>query len=233
MVGARTQIQRLLGGNIPDGKTTVVVKYNYQIGGTFAYNQFRHSLQMNWLLNKYASVFMGYYQSRQDLKEGVSTVPLNDVTSKTFGARTSRRFYDLVTVGGSVSFEEREEDLNPSDRTSYDAYLEFPFYGATNIRLSGHRARVDNKHSVEDVDNKGVIARLQSNLWGNTILSLESSYQVDTGGTIDRLNRNHKIQLQWRRRRLRFLLDADYSDEEQAALKRERWSTNAILRRDF
>lgn len=231
-VGVETQVQRLSAGSIIDGQE-LLVDYRYQTGGTFKYASLNNRLQIDFSLSDFYDAYMYYTNNKQRLKEGLPSIPLNSVNSFTYGFRADRPLLSGVNLGGEAYIENHNEFINPYIRKSLDAYIELPLPSLTNLRISSRRIFVNNEYSDEDVDLKGLIMRVQSRPWLRVNLSFESSYEEDTGGTINRLIRTQKLKFDWNYRQLSFVAFANYSIEEQDVIRRERWAIKFLLRREF
>jgi hypothetical protein len=231
-VGSQTQLQRLSSGSIISGQT-LLIDYSYLTGGDFAFDLISNNLQLSWNPSSFYEMYIRYLNSQQNLRDGLPTVPLNSLSSVTYGMRADRPLENGVNLGGEIYLEERDEDINPFTRQNIDAYVEFPLPHLTNLRLSSRYLIVDNENSVEDVNLTGYILRLQARPWLRARLSFESSYENDTGGTIDRTLKIQRVQLGWAFRQLSLTADAHYSDEHQGVTDRQRWAIKFILSRLF
>ena len=232
VIGTQTQVQRLASGSIISGQP-LVVDYSYQTGGSFEYSNINNNLQLEWALSDFYNLYIRYKNNRQKLRQGAPNIPLNSVNSTTSGMRVDRPLLNGINLGGEAYLENHQEDINPYVRKNLDAYIEMPLPSLTNIRLSARRVLVDNEKSVEDVDLAAYILRIQSRPWLRVNMAFESSYEEDSGGTIDRLIRSHRLKFDWRYRQLNFAALAHYSTEEQGAQRRDRWAIKLLLRRDF
>jgi hypothetical protein len=232
LIGAQTQIQRLAAGNILDAQT-VLVDYSYQTGGSFKYDLINNSLQLNWNPSRYYELYIRYRDSQQNLSDGNPSVQLNSVTRVTYGASVDKPMLNGIKLGGEAYTVDHEEDINPFTQQNYDAYIDLPLPRLTNLRLSARRQLIDNQNSIEDVNLTGYILRLRSRPWLRTRLSYESSYENDTGGSLEQLLKIQRLQLNWTYRQLSLSADAHYSAEEQGVVKRERWAIKLNLRRTF
>jgi len=231
-VGAQTQIQRLAAGNIIDAQT-VLVDYRYQTGGSFKYDLINNALQLNWNPSSFYELYIRYRDSQQSLRAGNPTIQLNSVTSTTYGISADRPLLSGINLGGEAYYEDHEEDINPFTQNNYDAYVDLPLPQLTNLRLSARHQLIDYQNSAEDVDLTGYILRLRSRLWLRTQLSYEASYEEDTGGTLDRLLKIQRLQLNWSFRQLSFSANVHFSAEEQGVVERDRWAIKFNLRRTF
>jgi hypothetical protein len=236
VLGAQTRVQRLVGGAIVDGQD-VLADYNYDVGGTFAYNQTDQTLDLNWGIASYGSVYFRYLDSAPRLSAGTPTFPLNTVRSGQYGAR-----FDLplkwrvnTTVGGSFEYENRRETVSPYRRQAGDLYVqaEEPFFGTGNFRLATRRVRVDYDNSDQDVNLVGYDLGYWSRNWFGLDLSLNAGYENDTGAPIARRRLIQAVKAQWRYRKASLSFDLGHTYETQGDFKRSRTLANFLARRDW
>ena len=135
VVGLETRLQRLIGGNIVDGQE-VLVDYSYDVGGTYAYAQSDQTLNINWSLRNYVSVYLRYIESTPRLTSGSPTFQLNTVRGSLYGVRADMPLKTPFesSVGGSFESEDRRETISPYTRVASDVYVqsEDPFFGSGN-----------------------------------------------------------------------------------------------------
>ena len=86
VIGVETRLQRLIGGNILDGQE-VLVDYNYDVGGTYAYTQTDQTVNLGWNMRNYVNVYYRFFDSAPQLTSGTPTFQLNTIRSNLFGAR--------------------------------------------------------------------------------------------------------------------------------------------------
>jgi len=233
VIGSQTQIQRLLTGEIPEEEPVVSVDYTYNTGGTYKFDLLSQNFSIGFAFARYYEIYLRQINLRQDLIEGDPTVPLNSINRSMAGVSADRPLPNGMTIGGEISYENNDEDISSYVRENYDVFIEMPLPQLTDIRLSARWVQVDNENTDEDVDLNGYILRINSRPWLRTAISLESSYENDTGGSIDRLTQQHRLQIGWRVRQLSVSFNALYSTEEQGNSDRERWSAQVIARREF
>jgi len=235
IIGSTVQVQRRVRNDGIDNiiDDIILVDYSYETGGTFQYDMTNHNIGLNLDFARYYDVYFRYLNSRQQLREGNPTVPLNSISRSTVGVRADKPLSNGMTTGGEASYEDNNEDISSYVRENYDAFIEMPLPQLTDMRLSARRVVVDNENTDEDVDLYGYLLRINSRPWLRTALSLESSYENDTGGTIDRLIRQHRLQIGWRMRQLNVSFNALYVAEEQGDADRERWSVKLVAKREF
>lgn len=178
-------------------------------------------------------MYLRYAKSNQQLLEGSPTIQLNSINRSSVGIRADKPLQNGMNLGGEALYENNNEDINPYIKQNYDAFIQLPLPKLTDLRLSARQMRVDNESSVEDVDLNGYILRITSQPWLRTRVSFESSYEEDTGGSVDRLLRSHRLQAGWRIRQLNVNFSAYYSVEEQGDIERERWAVKLVARREF
>jgi len=232
IVGSTVQMQRLTGGNILDGQT-VLVDYSYETGGTYEYDIISQSVNLSLAFARYYDVYFRYLNRRQELLDGDPSIPLNSIDRSTIGVRADKSLSSGINLGGEVYYVNSNEDISPFVKQSYDAYIELPLPKLTDVRFSARQLRTDNENSEEDVDLNGYILRINSRPWLRTKLSYESSYEIDTGGTLDRLMRNHRLSLGWRVRQLSVNLSAGYYMDQQGDTDRDRWTIRFVAKREF
>ena len=232
VIGSSVQIQRLTGGNILDGQT-VLVDYYYETGGTFKYNNTNQNIGLNLSFSRYYDLYLRYAKTNQQLLEGSPTVSLNSINRSSIGMRADKPMRNGMSLGGEVSYENNNEDINPYVKQNYDAFIQLPLPKLTDVRFSVRQVRVDNESTDEDEDLNGYILRISSQPWLRTRVSYESSYEEDTGGSVDRLLRNHRLLAGWRIRQLSVNFNAYYSVEEQGNIERERWAVKLVAKREF
>ena len=232
-IGDQTQIQRLIDGDILDGQR-VLVDYDYITGGTFGYDIAGHNVDATWSVVDRYDLYARYRNTAQDLRSGSpDNITLNSVESTTYGIKTERVLLNGMKVGGEVYHQNHKEDISPFIKDNLDYYIELPLSKQTNIRFSGRKVIKDNEFTDEDTDLEGYILRIKSRPGLRVTSSFESSYEKDTGGTVDRLLQTHRLLVRWRMRQLKFDASIRYSDEEQGDIVRDRWEAKLELRRDF
>ena len=231
-VGSTTQIQRLAAGNITDGQV-VLVDYDYRTGGTFAFNLLNNNALLQWNLARYYELYIRFRDSQQKLREGDPTIPLNSITSYTYGGTASQPLLNGITLGGQAYIEDHTEDINSYLMRYLDAYVELPLPRVSKLRLGTRRQLIDNEKSVEDVNLTVWLLRLQARPWLRTQMNYEFSHETDTGGTLKRMLRIQRLQFRWAFRQLSLSANAYYTQEQQGSLDRDRWSVRVNLVRSF
>ncbi len=231
-VGSTTQIQRVATGAILDGQV-VLVDYDYQTGGTFAYDLVNNNALLQWNLSRFYELYIRFRDSQQKLREGDPTIPLNSITSYTYGGTIDQPLLSGISLGGQAYVTDHNEDINPFLLRYMDAYIDLPLHRLTKLRLSGRRQLVDNENSVEDVNLTGYILRLHSRPWLRAQLNYEYSQETDTGGTLKRLLKIQRLQFRWAFRQLSLDANAYYTQEKQGSNDRDRWSIRVNLVRAF
>lgn len=231
-VGSTSQIQRLANGNILDGQI-VLVDYEYLTGGTFAYDLTNNNVRLQWNPSDFYELYIRYIESKQELREGDPTIPLNSISSMTYGLRADHPLLNGITLGGETYIQDHEEDINPFLLKYLDAYIDLPLSGLTKLRFSARRQLIDNENSVEDVDLTAYIMRLLARPWLRTQLSYEFNYEEDTGGSLNRLQKIQRLQLRWAYRQLSFSGNIFYSNTTQGTVEQGRLTVRFILARSF
>ena len=232
VIGATTEIQRLIGGNILDGQT-VLVDYQYQSGGDVKFNSFNQNYFSNFKIFRFHDLFARYRDLNQSVKSGQPTTPLNDIENLLLGVRVEYPLLNGWLVGGEANYEDQDEDISPFTRKLYKAHVETTLPRTTRLRVMGRREFVDNENSPEDVDISQVIAQLTSRPWLRTAVNAEADYEKDTGGTQNRRRRALAVGLVWLYRRLQFTVRAEHIDDKQGQVTQKNNKIRAQLIRRF
>jgi len=213
------------------------VDYSYDVGGTYAYAQTDQTFNVNWGLSNYINVFFRYFDSAPQLISGAPSFPLNTVRSSLYGARADipLRVPFEPMAGGSFEREDRRETVSPYRRDAEDLYIqaEEPLFGTGNFRLSTRRLRVDYANSIQDVNLIGYDFRYWSRHWFGLDVSLDGSYERDTGGPVLRRRVIGSAKAQWRYRKATLTLDLARTRETQGTFERGRTLVQLLGRRDF
>jgi hypothetical protein len=235
-VGSETRLQRLVGGNIFDGQE-VLVDYAYEVGGTFASTQTDQTLNINWGLLSYFSVYFRRFDSTPHLSSGTPAFPLNEIQSTLYGARADvpLRLGLEAMAGGSIEQESRRETIAPYRRHSSDLYaqVEDPVLAGGNIRISTRRAQMSYENSLQNMNLVGYDIRYWTRRWFGIDLSAVMSRERDDGGPLPRRREDNSAKAQWRYRKLSLSLDVSRARESQGAFERTRALVQFIARRDF
>jgi len=234
-VGSLTTIRRLTGGVINDNDT-VLVTYNYlSQGENLRFETLEQNYQFSLDYEDWMNTYVRYRNLNNNLREGTLNFALNDVESTTYGVRINKNFWQNWKVGGEAQFQDNKEDIAPFERESYDVYMQMPvtFVNQSSLRLTAALAQTDNLNSIEDSDITRYTLRFFSRYSRNVRLTYEARQEEDTGGTLRELRREHTANYQWRFRKLSFIVEFRYTDEEQGDFGRERTVMRAILRRDL
>jgi thiamine kinase-like enzyme len=231
-VGSTSQIQRLDNGNILNGQL-VLVDYEYLTGGTFAYDLTNNNIRLQWNPSNFYELYIRYLESKQELREGDPTIPLNSINRMTYGAKADHPMLNGITLGGEAYIQDHEEDINSFLLKYLDAYIDLPLPRLTTLRFTTRRQLIDNEQSVEDVDLTAYILRLLARPWLRTQLSYEVNYEEDTGGTLNRLQKVQRLQLRWAYRQLTLSGNIFYSSVTQGTIENDRLSVRLNLVRTF
>jgi hypothetical protein len=232
VIGATTEIQRLIGGNILDGQT-VLVDYQYRSGGDVKFNSFNQNYFSNFKVFRFHDLFARYRDLNQSVKSGQPTTPLNDIENLLLGVRVEYPLLNGWLVGGEANYEDQDEDISPFTRKLYKAHVETTLPRTTRLRVMGRREFVDNENSPEDVDISQLIAQLTSRPWLRTAVNADADYEKDTGGTQNRRRRALAVGLVWLYRRLQFTVRAEHIDDKQGQVTQKNNKIRAQLIRRF
>jgi hypothetical protein len=236
VVGTETRLQRLIGGRILDGEQ-VLVDYAYDIGGTYAYNQFDQTLNLNWNLSRFLNGYFRYSTSSPRLASGSPSFPLNDVKSSIYGLRADLPFNPglAITIGGGVEIENRNETVSPYRRMADDLYLQTdePLFGLGNLRASLRRSRIEYAVAAQNSDVRAYELRYWSRHWFGIDLTAVLSAERDDAGLIPRSRNDGSIGVQWQERKFTLSSSLIRTREMQAGVERNRTTFQFLAKRDF
>ncbi|WJW76621.1 hypothetical protein QVG61_05895 [Thiohalobacter sp. IOR34] len=231
-VGSRTEIERLIGGNIIDGET-VLVDYDYQTGGSFNLNTLAQNYSVQLRISRFYEFYVRYRDLNQNLSAGVSSIPVNSTRSMLVGARVEYPFQGGWLAGANAEFEDHQEDISPYTRNSLIGYVELSLPLVTRLRITARRETIDVSNTEEDTDLTQLMLRLTSRPWFRTLLTADADFQKDTGGSLIRKRRGAYLGLSWHFRRLAFQLRAESILSQQGAVEQKQAKIMAYLRRNF
>ena len=233
VVGTETRIERLAAGNIVDGET-VLVDYDYELDGSYDYQQINQSLSLRYTLDRRFGFFANYNATRPKLLAGTSDRDLIAIETYSYGTDGWTRVSQISQISWSLEFQRRLTDLNPFKRgqigLNYSTGL--PFYSGF-ASLDSEYEYQDNENSPIDVQQTSYRARFSFRPTWRSTTSLELSYRKDTGGEIFKDYSDSVLRYDWARAQLAFSLIGKSSIERQGETKREDKSVNASLIRRF
>ena len=235
VVGADTRLQRVVGGNIVDGQA-LLVDYQFDVGGTFAYRQQDQAASLNWSYRGVFNAYLRHLESTPTVTSGEPTFPLNHIRSDIIGARADvplRLRLDML-AGGFIEREDRVETISPFQRSAQEGYVqsEEPISGGS-VRLGLRRTRVEYPNSAQGVDLHAYDIRYWSRrLWGFDLVA-EVSRETDSGGTVSRRRDIASVKSLWVYRKVRVSFDLGRTRETQGPVERTRSGGRLLMRRDF
>jgi len=232
VVGSTTLIQRLIDGNITDGEL-VLVDYRYRTSGTAEFDTIGSHLSVTLGLLKYFSAFGRVTRQDSDIRSGQLTVPINDFQSVEIGAGVNVPLFIGWTIDGQIRRVDQNEEISPYVRDSIDLGITGGLPGSLKARVSGGLIQVDFENSVEDVDQVNYGLAISGRVFGRMQFDLGSRFLRDTGGTLERRQLQHRLNLQWAYRQVRFVLRAQLSDETLGASDRTYTQVTAYVVRVF
>lgn len=231
-VGGSTSIQRLVGGNIADGQT-VLLDYAYLTGGTVEFD----TLSQNYVADiRFSNIFSAYARlsdRNNTVIGGTPVIPLNDIRSMQLGARVDIPFANRWAVGGEYLYTNQSEDISSYVRNSYDLYAEVALPLTTSLRFVVHQETINNEGSNENVDLIQYRASLRSRPLRGIILSWDSDYLEDVGGSLYRERMSHVLGMQWVYRQMRILLRGEQVSETLGTTVRDNTRVTAQIQRAF
>ena len=232
VIGSTTLVQRLIDGNITDGEL-VLVDYRYQTSGTAEFDTLGSNLSVTLGFLEHFTAFSRLTRRDSSVSSGQLTVPLNDLQSIEIGATMNLPLVIGWTIEGQIRHVDQDEEISPYVRDSVDIGLTGSLPGSLKMRLSGGLTQVDFENSVEDVDQVNYGLVVSGRLFRRLQFDLGSRYLLDTGGTLERRQLQHRLNLQWVYRQVRFALRAQLSDETLGASDRRYTQVTAFVTRAF
>lgn len=231
-IGSTTTIERITTGSIIDGET-VLVSYEYETGGTAEYDRLLQSVSANLSILGKANVYARFSDTTNDLRSGLPTTPLNDVTRFEVGGRAAFPFSAGWSIGGEYRYTNQDEDIAPFVGQHYEVFMQTANFWGTSARFSVITDEIDYELSVEDVDRVQYVVAVSSKLPGATRLTYRLVSSKDDGGTIIREDLRQSLHFDWRYRLMTFSLRAEQADVSQGTSRRDQTRVGAELRRSF
>jgi len=231
-IGSSTSIQRLVGGNIADGQT-VLLEYSYLTGGTVEFDTLSQNFTADIRFLDYFSAYTRLSNRNNDVIGGAPVIPLNDIRSIQLGATIDYPIGDRWTVGGEYYRTDQNEEISSYVRNSYDAYVQVILPLASSARLLLHSETIDNEGSVEDVDLVQYRLSLRSRPFRGIMLSWDSDYLEDVGGSLFRERLSHSLGVQWVYRQMRIIFRGEQTSETLGATVRDNLRVTAQIQRAF
>jgi hypothetical protein len=232
VTGTRTSVQRIPGGAIVSGEN-VLADYQFELQGTFSYNEFSNSHNVDVTLARYYGVFARYRGQHQSIESGTPTSPLNPANVFEVGARADVPVGSRFTVAGEIRYLRQDEEISPFDRLSLDASVSVKLPLRSQLTVSGRRVVTDQELSDEDTDLVGFGANLSSRPVSRLNLSAVLDHEEDSGGSRPRTATNVRLRGTWGIRRLRMSAEAGYLREGLPGFDRDDLSVRFTARRDF
>ena len=232
VIGNQTLIERLVGGNIADGQS-ILIDYSYRTGGTIKYERLTQGLNINLKLGKFYDLYAKFYQSKQSLKEGTPNYNLNSSNGTILSLRANRPLKKGMAIGGELLAQQHNDESNPYNKQSIDAFIKFPLHKNTGLKLDTGLLMIDNENSDEDINKKMLGIQIHSHPWLRVRMNFESRFSVDTGGSTKRTLLNNALNFNWHYRRLNYRATVKHQSEEQGIIEHDSWSIHMNLHRAF
>jgi hypothetical protein len=231
-VGSSTSIQRLVGGNIADGQT-VLLEYSYLTGGTVEFDTLSQNVTADIRFLDYFSVYTRLSNRNNNVIGGAPVIPLNDARNMQFGGTIDYPIGDRWTVGGEYYRTDQSEEISSFVRNSYDVYVQMMLPLASSARLLLHKETIDNEGSIEDVDLVRYRLSLRSRPIRGIMLSWDSDYLEDNGGSLFRERLSHSLGVQWVYRQMRIIFRGEQTSETLGTTVRDNLRVTAQIQRAF
>ena len=232
VIGSVTSIQRLIDGNIFDGQT-VLVDYQYQTSGTAKFDTFDGNLGVSFSFPKYVSAQLRYGLRDSTLISGELTTPINDRELLEASLAADIPIGHRWQLGAEIRHLDQDEEIAPFVRDSISLRATTRIFGAMRVDFSASSIEVDQKESIEDVDQLNYRFAISGNAFGRMYLAYEFSFLEDTGGSLPREQLKHRFSLRGRYRQIRYGLQAVLSEDRLGGTERDYTRVSAIITRAF
>jgi hypothetical protein len=232
--GQETRIQRTASGSILEGQE-ILVDYQYALGGSFAYNQVTHSVNLAYAPTHHTTLSVRLRRVTPQLQSGTPAYALNHIQSAVVGVRTDypiNASYNTM-LGFNLEGEERQETLLSSHSESLDSYVQSDDpWGGGNLRITFRQNKVRYSGSSPNVDLKGWGARYWWRVGGMDVSS-DLGWERDTGGLEVRTRTSASLKAQWRIRMVSLNFNLSAYREQSGLFLRNNRSMSLNLRRDL
>jgi hypothetical protein len=232
IVGSVTSVQRLVGGNIEDGQR-VLVDYEYRTTGTAEFDTLTTSLVVNANFLNYFSAGADFQLKDTRLRNGEFTTPTNDFESLRLNFAADFPIGDRWQFGVLASYWDRNEEVAPFVSNTLTLQATTYLWGSTRLSLAGTYNAVDQENSIEDVNLIQYRVGISSRLWTRVLVTYDVTYLEDDGGSLPRQQTQHRLDIQWNYRAVRFFLRATRSDESLGTTERDFTRVTAEVARFF
>jgi len=227
-IGSRTQLVWTVSTNI-----TISVSYQYQTGGSVDFNVFDQNYQLSLTVARFYTGYLRHREVSYNVTAGTPTLPFNPLRSNLVGVRADQPVWRDVSLGGEAIAERQQEELSPFQRSSLDFYIQTLLPARSSLRLSWRHQLVEYEYSVEDVDLTATTAQFRTSPWPQTLFTLETNREEDSGGTLLRQTWRHNLIAEWRYRQFQLRAEGQYARETLGDYDRT-WSVfRAIVQRNF
>ena len=164
IIGNITSVQRLVQGNILDGQT-VIADYEYRTTGTAKFSTFGSAVSASINILGFAQASIRYSMTDTNVREGELTSPVNDRREFEFRIDADHRAGNRWTVGGGYRYLRNDEDIAPSVLNDFRLRASASVFGSAQLKMSAGVTQVDQKTSVEDIDQVFATLGLSGRLW--------------------------------------------------------------------
>ena len=231
-IGDQVLIERLITGIIADGQS-VLIDYSYRTGGTIKYDQQKQNLNTSLTIGKHYELSAQYYQSKQNLLEGTPTTNLNSSDGVVLSLRVNKPLKKGITTGGKLQAQKHNEDNNPYNKQTIDAFVNLPLLEKATLKLNTGLMKINYENSDEDTDKKSLGLLLHAKPWTLVSTSFDSNYSKDTGSSSERTRFVSNLNFSWHYRQLDYKATIKNQSEKQGNIERDDWSIYMKLQRAF
>jgi len=138
-----------------------------------------------------------------------------------------------MMIGGEVRHTDQDEDISPFVRDSFSVNASTRINGSLRLYILASLVQVDQKTSIEDIDQVNYRLGITGRAFGRFQLSYETAYLEDIGGSLPREQLQHRLNLQGGYRQVRFFVRALLSEDTQGTTERHYTQVTFNVTRDF
>ncbi len=174
------EIQRLPGGQIPDG-TKILIDYTVTMQTSYQYDILSNAFGARLtVFNQLAELYFRSYEQDIENPEGSDLAVLKTVSERVFGTRLSKG-----PISGGVEIDDYNSNIVPYHSVRYYITFNRYLFSRLNVSLSGNIRNYTLTEDEEDQKFRDLTGRFLYRLSRISQISLETSYRFQDGRGID------------------------------------------------
>jgi len=232
VVGNRTEIQRLSGGNILDPEQ-VVVDYSYQTGGSAGYTTLDQSYSASLALGTYYGFLLSYQRSDPSLTSGSPTLALGALNIKSIEGNVDYPLSKRISVSAKINLTKSQENNYSYDSQIFSAYSQIYLPYSSSLRLSFSHSSSDSADSLGDRDLTDFSLRFKSTPRDRMMFSAEYRAEEGGDGILKWKGNQLNLNAQWLIRQLTMNAAVNFGNTRTGTVENKRWQMRVTIRRNF